>query len=65
MFLRMTNLRSGGVRISAVDRNGIPVDAGHIMTITPQGVLRCHVGVNPELLLQLDHEGRIIVDNRG
>jgi len=58
--LKLGKALSGGVMLRAVDAHGRVVDAGNILVIGRDGVLRLCTNINPGLGLNLDDAGRII-----
>ena len=53
----------GNVRLLAVDEDGVRLCKGNIAEITSTGRLRRYFDVNPALGLELDDDGRIVMED--
>ena len=58
----LEDYRDGEVNLIAVDKNGNKISRGNILFLTNEGKLRLHAGVSADLGLQLDGDGRIVVE---
>jgi hypothetical protein len=60
--LALRNLGLGGVTLVAVDEDGYRVEAGTLLTLTYNGDIRRHIYVSDKIGLELDSQGRIVLE---
>ena len=63
VFFKLKEMSSGAILLFTVDSYGERVEDGNILTIKASGLVYLHSGVNSHLGLNLDHDGKVRIQN--